>query len=156
MTIAQLIPAIIAATGTATGLYGIRLYWLGTSSEAWPSAWGVLQGSQVIQRDHRTRNGAVWTDFQLMVRYRYVVGDKAYGGKRLRFSGNTYREEEEASIEVNHLRLEAPLPVYYDPDNPKRSVLERGVGRDTYVLILASIISLLAAAILQWGGLRGN
>jgi hypothetical protein len=85
------------------------------ASQTWPSVQGEIIDVNVSRRPGKKRG----TD--LDVRYRYSVDGRDFVGKRAAFAmeGSTHNDL------ADRWRREPRVPIYYDPQDPSRSVLLR-------------------------------
>lgn len=80
------------------------------------------------------------------VRYEYTVGDGLYLSDRLAFQKSDTMSPKEALKVMNKYRRLHEAPVYYDPKDPKESVLQPGYTGEIY-------IPFIMGAFLAFGGI---
>jgi hypothetical protein len=99
------------------------------AAQAWPSVTGVVLSAQVeTQTSWDSTSGADSTSFHPSITYEYEVNGQRYRGDRLRASDGFYSMgmlPGSAQAAVDRYRPGAPVTVYYNPQNPHESVLER-------------------------------
>lgn len=109
---------------TIAGLVLLSLYfhdiWIGYQSQAWPSVAGQTVSSKVIYLI-----GTYSGSWSCVAEYVYEVDDVKYSG-RSRGTGGSSREEARTMANLKYARGSS-VNVYYDPSNPKTSVIEPGI-----------------------------
>ena len=105
------------------GVYNIRS---ASESESWPTAEGVVVSSIVSEsRDPGERHSTYGAE----VRYEYTVEGVTQEGDRVRFGGNVSSSNPSGAREtVERYREGSAIAVFYDPEDPARSVLEPGMS----------------------------
>jgi Protein of unknown function (DUF3592) len=113
------------------GASPMKAVMLGAQSGAWPSVQGLVVLSRVLPSG-RKRNAVP------EVNYAYVVNDRQYTGATVQF-GNVGGSEEWAKHVVSLYPI-GPARVFYQPDDPKASVLIPGSIRPlTYMGVAVSL-----------------
>ena len=128
--------AILTAFGLPLTILGVVLWQRGLSSLAWPQTTGVVRTSILTEAIH---TGEVSVPATPNVKYEYEVGRIKYSSNRI-----AYGYTREASEYIEKYRVGLNVPVYYNPDKPKMSVLEparsnTAIGLTIFGLILFSI-----------------
>lgn len=118
---------ILIIAGGALAGWSAYEFWRGWASAHWPAADGEVVSSTV-----RERHGRGGPFYEPEIGYRYVVGGAEFTGRRLRFGGVRLAEHSPAAAYADLRSLDpgARIPVYYDPNNPHRSVLCPGYRRE--------------------------
>ena len=123
---------------TIAALLLLSLYfrdiWIGYRSQTWPSVAGQTVSSEVIYL-----KGSTAGSWCCVAEYVYEVEDIKYSG-RSRGTGGLSREEARMMADIKYAKGSS-VNVYYDPGNPKTSVIEpgirwRGTERGGYYAIL--------------------
>ena len=120
---AVILPLIILG---ALGFFLYRRYQQGNaareSAQSWPSTSGVVLSSSVqVRRSNRSRS-----EYPVVV-YQYEVNGKSYQGQRIK-AGDKFmsiRISGETQATVARYPVGSRVTVYYDPNNPSESALER-------------------------------
>lgn len=86
-----------------------------------------------------------WEDYQPVVEYVYCHNGVEYQGKGIRSDLVTYNFKRPAERLCARYPSGAPVEVYIDPNNPRRSVLEP--GGDVWLLWIGLPVSLLLVAL---------
>lgn len=139
----DIVADLVGIGGAGLLCFVLRTWLVGRASRKWPQTDGVLDRSAVKELVLHHGPWRNYTRFALNVRYRYVVDGKEFTGTRLMIGGTEYGTRRDALDESRQLWHEDRLAVYYDPANPSRSCLERGVGNEINRLI---VIGLCAVA----------
>lgn len=117
---------------------------LGQQSIKWPTVTGEVTHFKIEKRERSSKfPSMIGNDFICLpnIKYRYVVNDKEYHSKRIKFNPDMYYQVVSASdqepalpFKINQNRVD----VYYMPSNPAVSVLAPGVAnsKSTYLVIV--------------------
>lgn len=82
------------------------------------------------------------------VRYTFTAANgRAYRGERLSFEGGTHRRRTQAEAELAPFRPGRPIDVWYDPDDPTRSVVDRQLPWSRYAGAVIGLIGFLSAVV---------
>lgn len=76
------------------------------------------------------------TTYGAEVRYEYTVDGRRYESDRVRYGAMSTSDGEWASQTVRENPTGSVRPVYYDPQNPTRAVLQTGVGGQNWFMLL--------------------
>ena len=124
----------------------VRLIHRGRSSYRWPTAKGKVIDLEVVGIQ-RGKTGS--SSFRPTIRYRYQVSGREYQGDRIRvtFAPVVRVSDEAATLHEASSVLDgyypgAPVAVYYDPRDPKYSLLRPGVSSTLYLLCFGTIATL--------------
>ena len=114
--------------------YGRRLY-LGRQSRQWVSTSGKVIRSGTVRLSHRSGGHTIAN-----IVYEYTVQNVTYKGKAI-----GYREPLDSAGEDGerlHSRYPKgkPLRVWYDPNHPRRAVLQPGSSRGSFLVLLGWLI----------------
>ncbi len=118
-------------------------------SSAWPTTSGRIISSKIEQSEESGD-----TYFAPSLEYEYVVDERNYRSKRIRFGDfvpalpGTTAEAEEVSLRYTSGKS---VQVYFDPDDPSLSVLEPGAGKIRILTILAIWVIMLVFSCLLAG-----
>ena len=96
-------------------------------SREWPTAEGVITASRIAS-SHQTSTEKGWHakryEYEVRVQYSYSVDGVSYTGNRLRIRPTEYSSEKHAQRELAEYPVGQRLRVYYNPQDPERSVLK--------------------------------
>ncbi len=122
----------IGFTLTALGLFftilGVVIWRRGLGSLAWPQTTGVVLTSSFTEAIYA---GEAYVPATFTVRYEYEVGGIKYSSKRIAYG---------FTREIKKYRIGLKVPVYYNPDKPKTSVLEPGRSNKGMILTIGGLI----------------
>ena len=114
------------------------------SSLRWPTTVGLVETSNFYTSTRISTKNTTTTTHHGEFSYRYSVNNAEYIGHRYDAKGNMQTGLEGESSKVKTLIMQgAAVEVFYDPDNPYRSVLKNGISEDTWVRITFSSFLLL-------------
>jgi hypothetical protein len=112
-------------------------------SRDWPDVAGTVIESRMKKTWHE--DGST---FRVTASYRYVVRDRAYVGRRIRFGGDpsTSTPEDAEDLLWQYARGKE-VRVYHAPDDPAEAVLDRSVsyadGIAAIVFLLIGLVSIV-------------
>ena len=149
VTKAKVAGATISLMALAFGafflIYCFRQLRAGRASEKWPEAEGVITHSQWKHGSYSSRNSE-WTVVST-IGYEFEVGGKRYVSNRVSYGALT--SDAERKTEVAMYGKGMRLPVYYDPADPRRSVLKPGVQGGVYRgLVIGAVCALIGLGLL--------
>ncbi len=95
-------------------------------------------------------SGGGSTSWQIVISYSYEVNGQRYVGNRIWWNDNRTLTESIGRFLVNEIRQKSinGLPVFYDQDDPKHSVVYRGIGADGTIVLIASFVLLMTVVLL--------
>ena len=124
------------AVGVTLLVYDAKQVRMLTRSLEWPQVQGKVRSAKVFQ--HKGEGGGSYAEFK----YTYEVDGVGYESDRVHFG------DVAASDMVLKYRIGHDVSVYYDPDDPSISVLERKlVGHIKYAIVGVAAIGLASLAI---------
>ena len=126
--------AIFVLSSLVSGYFLTNIFLEAKAAEGWPHTEGKLERVEIVMASAR------W--YHSDVAYRYNVQGRAYVGTRIRTSDGKYNERESVEREVWGLRVGEAVRVFYNPENPKKSVLRTGAGFQEYGLLCIPLIML--------------
>lgn len=151
-------PLLIGLTFAAIGLYLVlRSRRMGTSFKAslnWPSAPGKIVSNEIIARSEFAEPGErAIVRFTPTVIYEYAVGGSPLTGSTIRVAKPTVLSRESAQSILNPYYPGASVSVFYDPQAPATSVLERAKPKGRIFMTLAGLVFAGFGALLTLGGI---
>lgn len=132
---------------------------VGTFNTLWQarnsSDWLVTEGV-VLQSKWERGNSEKDRSYSPKIRYRFEAGGTRES-EQIFFGWGTRSYDTQAEVErfLSRYKVGAKVNVYYDPANPKRSVLLRERPGYEWALILGGLIMSLAGTLLMMSGVRG-
>ena len=122
-------------------------------ASAWSTASGRIVTSETRTEHHRSAGEATTVKTMPLVEFEFSVGGQKWRGNRISIGEDSGGANTEATLQ--RYPIGAVVSVYYDPANPKKSVLERdipeGFGKGllailAFVAVVAGIIYWLVTA----------
>jgi hypothetical protein len=113
----------------------------GSANRNWPQAEGrILQSFVYVDKGTHNSQG-----FVPRLEYEYSVGGVTFRSMRLRFGQTGGWSREQAERTVAPFAVGAPVPVFYDPANPKEAVLIQGTSWGNLLIAFAGLAFLFFA-----------
>jgi hypothetical protein len=139
---------------TATGAAGLGYYLVsaisGRVARRWPVVAGVVTSSKIEQTAGRFGHY-----YKPCVVYTYSVAGVTYTGNQRRFGDADFTFKSSATSRLARYASGVQVPVHYDPDDPRSSVLEPGNESSTYLgIVFWGAWFLIALAALLLGYVR--
>lgn len=136
---------IFLLIGAGLAYWGWNILQTAKASASWPTAEGIVTESEV---SHSTDSEG-GDSYSPEVTYRYQVGNLFYENNTIKFGENAYSSRRRAEQIAATYPVGRGVTVYYNPDQPDRSVLEPGVSAGSYIVLaiglLFVVVSLVAA-----------
>ena len=117
------------------------------ASMSWPYVPGRMIGAGV--RQEVTRGDAQTSDqvtYLPTVQYEYQVGAQVYQGNRFALQDRGYSSSKRAFNLVKGFQAGTPVWVFYDPANPRDSVLERKAHGNNFAMVVGGLLVVAAIA----------
>lgn len=159
LLLAVLIFGMILATALGGGGYllvrNVPMIIEGWESRSWPAAMGTVRQSAAVSKPIITssRRGAVGTHV-VMLRYEFAVGGQVFSGTRQSLDDvGIIKSEEQAESEARSMPTGSSIRVFYNPDDPARSLLTPGVpisgliGSAIALVLIAGGVALIAVGL---------
>jgi hypothetical protein len=142
-------PIFIFCIVVGLGIMGAGYYFekRSQSMENWPVAYGKILSSEIIQRSSRSgksgqnlRSTSKTTMETLpRVRYEYLVANKKYTGETNTLALGPIQLSELGKILKEKFPAGGPIKIFYNPENPPDSALEKESGMHFVFYILGGI-----------------
>lgn len=136
---------------------GFGVFWKGSSdmemakkSETWPTVEGKILSSEVVRKTSSSSNGGSSTTYHAEVDYQYTVDGKKYFSDRVSFGQYGSSDRGHASGIVNIFSEGKKVPVYYDPEDPKTSVLDTRSGFGSWIMLIVGSVFGVAGIVMFW------
>ncbi len=153
---------IILAVLWGFGFSFTRAGWRGIldaqKSLEWPTTPGkvlsVMVEAQKPVNSDIGNSGVRRTTYRPALQYSFTVNGKTYGSGHRTFNDDviTYSSIEKARAAMKNYHVEQIVQVYYDPSNPRNSVLEPGKSGASWRSLTAGILCLVLGLIPIWIG----
>ncbi len=102
--------------------YGIQMLNDANESKKWPQSEGVVTSSEIIKS-----SDSDGTSYRAKITYNYQVDDKTYSSNKISFGEYSSPNKNKAQDIIDKFPV-GNVTVFYDPEDPARSVLEPGVA----------------------------
>ncbi len=111
-----------------------------TASTSWPAVAGVVDRSEVVETSGRRGKRS----YKAEINYSYTVDGRRHRGNKLTFLESSWSSPARAAQVQAQYPVGAVVDVYYDPQNPARTVLEPGVNINDWAVLVAGLVCLAA------------
>lgn len=150
ITFVEIIPFILGAVG----LFLIIKYFQDRSklqaSENWSTATGTVTKSSVREIRSNDKDGHLESSFYPEVNYSYQVIGQVYEGNRIAFGAESGHKRKDGALSVLEKYPEGKnVTVYYDPNKPEDSVLERKLSKSILVIGIVILVVLILIVIFR-------
>ena len=129
-------------------------FWQGSKTEDWPAAQGRIIEAEIETRSSSShRHGRASrrdTDYSVRIRYYYEVAGQKLEGQRLQYGYKSHDERPSARQEQSLYPSGKEVQVFYDPKNPKSSVLLKGTGASWLAMGLGLTAFVLGSAMMVY------
>lgn len=134
-----ILPLIVLLVGFYLTVSSLLKISRGQKSKGWLQTSGEVQSSKL--KVHRgTNSDGVGTDsYYAQVVYKYTVNGIQYRSDRVFFGQDASTSKVSAKRRVAEYAPGNQVKVYYDPENPKVSVLEPGIHLGVFLLLAFGI-----------------
>lgn len=152
-TILKIILNLFGVTATLAGLL-VSLWAHGYSKDAkaslsWPSVQGVVVESFEDVHTSTTSSGSrpPMKSYIPVVRYSYQVDELDYTNDQISFASQNNAKRENAKATLSKYPVATELDVHYNPENPRKSILEPGTHRSTHIWFFLGLGMLITGLI---------
>eukprot|EP01037_Dinobryon_pediforme_P020070 gene20070-20607_t len=148
---ALLLPAAVFVFAIAC-LGSVIPNWRRAQAQAgWPSTTGTVTEAEIVSIIKRLEDKTTETHYRVRVRYGYSVGGRDYTGTRV-WTGTRRLEisRDAAEKALAGMTIGASVPVYYDPDAPRSSVLVRDGGSFPVGLLICGLVLGAVGLLVLW------
>lgn len=97
------------------------------NSNDWPQAQGKITSSEIVQRSRTHRTGKRITIYSARIHYQYAVDNKSLTNHQLKWADRNSSGKVEQNMN-NKYPVDANVTVFYNPENPSVSVLQKGLS----------------------------
>ena len=152
--VTALIPLAITAGGAWLLMHAGPRVIESLSARSWPEAPGRVVDALVEEVDQGGHGPGTKRWFEVHITYAFEAAGQTHRGDRV----GLWRElrlgpqakDVAASYPPGH-----PVPVYYDPLNPARSLLDRSIGGGPWAMVCAGVLLLALGVVMLVGFARG-
>ena len=130
---------------------GVGLWMInkGIQSENWDKGTATITSSEIEKTESRSKDAQGFTQtstsYSVRVKYSYTVEGSNYEGNTVGFGTMSHNERSDAQEELKFYPKGKTIDVYYDPENPSDSVLNKGVFWPMYIVIVVMVIILIVS-----------
>ncbi|MGK0298791.1 MAG: hypothetical protein ACI9XC_002415 [Gammaproteobacteria bacterium] len=124
----EIIGSLFPLVGACALIYGLIVpRWQVAQTTSWPSVTGVVIGSKISNSgDSNFTSGTTNTYYTPTIKYKHQVGTRKFINNRIHAGGSFYSSiPSKANELVARYHEGAEVDVYYNPDNPSKSCLEK-------------------------------
>ena len=141
-----LIPVLIG-----TGLFVLAMVSLRRAKDSafWRNTNGEIISAKIEKSESQSSGHGNEFRYTPKISYTYTLNDQDFISGRIKIM-NDYSSNSLEAVQkiILKYRPGSEVIVYYDPANPKRAVLEKGVSTEIYILLAFSILILLGSLFL--------
>jgi hypothetical protein len=134
--------------GVATGAFFVYRIFQGFTSNRWPFAIGELESTELKEVIYNGRDAGGGVDLAsawvVNFKYSYSVSDSKYAGSRVTYSDGINKTSRALKQLQKRYQGKSLIQVYYNPENPKQSVLVPGLGIFNFTPLITSGLFILA------------
>jgi len=141
---------IFGLVGLGLFIGGAWSYSKALATQSWPTTEGRITSSQIYEDSDEDG-----TSYGLNVSYDYVVNDQRYTGTRISLTDYSSSYNYATGLAEKY-PVDQRVPVFYDPADPAKSVLETGANWVQYLLMGMGCCFGLVPLLLVPGLLRGR
>ena len=127
---------IFLLIGAGLAYWGWNILQSARASASWPTVEGVVTESDVSYSTDA--EGA--ESYSPEVTYRYQINDVLYENNTIKFGENAYGSRRRAEQIAATYPVGKGVTVYFNPDQPDRSVLEPGVSGGSYIVLCIGLL----------------
>ena len=138
------IMGVFLLIGGGLSVWGWTILQNARASATWPTAEGVITASEVTE----SRDGEGHDSYSPEVAYQYTAGNQEHESYTIKFGENSYDNRGRAEAIAATYPVGQPVTVYYDPEEPGRSVLEPGVSGGSYIVLGVGLLFVVLSLIL--------
>lgn len=142
----RVLPALLLVIGIAVSVLGFRDLAIAEESRSWPSVQGTVTDARLLKRLDRHH----LTKYKAAISYAFTLNGTAYEGRNIGFSSEWVGERSAAELQLAEYPEGKTVDVYYDPNGPDRSVLDRRITAATYGALAIGIATALGGGMLSY------
>ncbi len=130
---------------------GVGLWMInkGMQSENWDKGTATITSSEIEKTESKSKDAQGFTQtsisYSVRVKYSYIVEGSNFDGNTVGFGTMSHNERSDAQEELKSYPKGKTIDVYYDPENPSDSVLNKGVFWPMYIVIVVMVIILIGS-----------
>lgn len=156
MIVAYGFSIFMLAAGLIITIYGLLSVFKAWSVKNWRETKGKISKSKVDSYISNTSDMEGTTMYVATIEYDYEVNGTQYEGNRVRMGMGASSSKKGAAKMVEKFYRSRVVPVYYNPVDPSKSVLERKASRWIYAPLIMGILMSAISGGLLWNLMAGN
>lgn len=129
--------------GAGLSVWGWTILQNARASATWPTAEGTITASEVTHSSDEDGDS-----YRPEVAYDYQAGGQFHTSYTIKFGENSYSSRRRAETIAANYPVGKQVTVYYDPEQPGRSVLEPGVTGGSYIVLGVGVFFILLTLII--------
>jgi hypothetical protein len=138
ITIIVAVPFVLIALAFLFG--AMRARRKANAAQSWNTVMGRILSADVEPRRSHSEHGYT-TSYYPVVMYEYQVNGQRFMGSRINFGAQVgYGSANWAQKTIMRYQTGGMVEVYYDPNDPTQSVLERSAGSGSRILVLVAVL----------------
>ena len=144
----QYVIYIYFIVGLACFIFSAFLYKKSISTKAWPSCKGEILHSSVKKWSYSDKSPS----YKAKINYKYIVDNQIYISNRIYYGSFLYKfsaYRKEADLLVKNFKVGNIVDVFFDPQQPNKSVLKQGVPSIVCITLAYSCLATLIAVLLM-------
>ena len=138
--IALLVRAILLCLGVGLLTIARREFAIARSAERWPS----VCGSVLVSKVAITSKYGGGKSYNAEIEYAFTLDGECYKGTNYSYVGAVRTSKSRAEKQASRYAKGSKLRVYYNPNEPEKSVVVPGVHWEQSALVVAFLLILLA------------
>lgn len=115
----------------------------GASARSWTETYGTVQSHRIEDVEWGDEDGPFTIGYELIVSYKYEVDGANYTNETFKYGKKFFHFKKMALKLAADYAEGRVVPVYYNPNDPKQSVLEWGFGYYGYVFLFFGVFSFI-------------
>lgn len=143
-------PLLFLGFGAVLVVIGVTSYRRTKNTETWPSTQGMVSATNI-----RRYNDEGTIRFAPEIDYEYTVAGRRYRSSVIRSEVFvSFSDESEAKQFVNVYAVGTEVPVFYDPENPSKAVLQPIAAPVLHLVTIMGAMSCTFAAMVYYFAFR--
>lgn len=138
------IMAVFLLIGAGLTVWGWSILQNARTSMTWPTAEGVITESEVTKSEDAEGGDS----YKPEIAYQYTVENQRHESYTIKYGENSYGSRGRAQTVADTYPVGRQVIVYYDPEQPGRSVLEPGVSSGSYIVLGVGLFFILLTLII--------
>jgi len=125
------------------------------NSNDWPQVQGEVTNSEIIKRVRTQKTGKRITVYSAKIQYQYIVNNNTFTNEQLKWADKAGSEEIEQAMHQQY-PIGNKVTVFYQPDDPSKAVLHKGLSLDHILIGLFLLLSIAGMAFALFRKIRNR